>query len=298
MPNNDDPVMRQVLEEQAQGQETRKRAFLKLEKELKRPVLSFFTSFTYPVMIEDSDADMLEGILQKMDLTNGLVLIINSPGGSGLAAERIIRACRSYSKTGEYWAIVSGKAKSAATMICFGASKIIMGPTSELGPIDPQIRLETGESCSVCNIIKSYQELFSGAEKTVGHLEPYLQQLNKYDQRKIEEYKMAQSLSEDIAVKSLKTGMMDGLPEDEIREKIKGFLTPEETKVHGRPIYRDDAKAYGLNIEKAEATSPIWKLVYELYIRSDNFVSSKASKCMETKHQGWSISPPTKGGKK
>jgi hypothetical protein len=297
MPNNDDPVMRQVLEEKAQGQETRKKVFLKLEKELKRPVLSFFTSFTYPVMIEDSDADMLEGILQKMDLDNGLVLIVNSPGGSGLAAERIIRACRSYSKTGEYWAIVPGKAKSAATMICFGASKIIMGPTSELGPIDPQIRLETGEGCSVCNIIRSYQELFSGAEKTSGHLEPYLQQLNKYDQRIIEEYKMAQSLSEDIAVKSLKTGMMVELPEDEIRDKIKGFLTPEETKVHGRPIYRDDAKAYGLNIETAEATSSVWKLVYELYIRSDNFVSSKASKCMETKHQGWSISPPTKGGK-
>jgi hypothetical protein len=298
MPNNNDPVMKQVLEEQAQGQETRKKYFIKLERELKRPVLSFFTSFTHPVMIGDPDADMLEGILQKMDLSNGLALMINSPGGSGLAAERIIRACRSYSKTGEYWAIVPGKAKSAATMICFGASKIIMGPTSELGPIDPQVRLETGEACSVCNIIRSYEELFSGAEKTGGHLEPYLQQLNKYDQRVIEEYKMAQSLSEDIAIKSLGNGMLNGVSENDIREKIKVFLTPEQTKVHGRPIYISDAEACGLNIEKVEATSTAWKLVYELYIRSDNFVSSKASKCMETKEQGWSIAIPPKGGKK
>lgn len=64
-------------------------------------------------MIDDADADMLEGILQKLDLTNGLALLISSPGGSGLAAERIINICRNYSVTGEYSAIVPGKAKSA-----------------------------------------------------------------------------------------------------------------------------------------------------------------------------------------
>lgn len=120
------PVIQQVMTEQNQGHETRKRIFIELEKELKRPVVSFFTSLTFPVMIEDADADMLEGVLQKMDLSSGLVLLISSPGGDGLAAERIINICRSYSKTNDYWTIVPGKAKSAATMICFGASKIIM----------------------------------------------------------------------------------------------------------------------------------------------------------------------------
>ncbi|GAH14065.1 unnamed protein product, partial [marine sediment metagenome] len=44
-----------------------------------------------------------------MDLSKGLALIINSPGGSGLAAERIINVCRSYSGTEEFWAIVPNK---------------------------------------------------------------------------------------------------------------------------------------------------------------------------------------------
>jgi len=83
-------------------------------------------------MIEDKDADMLVGILQKGDGSNGLAIIVSSPG-DGLAAERIINLFRSYSKTGEYWAIVPAKAKSATTMLCFGSSKIIMGPSSELG---------------------------------------------------------------------------------------------------------------------------------------------------------------------
>jgi ClpP class serine protease len=122
-----------------------------------------------------------------MDLSKGLAIVINSPGGLGLAAERIIQACRAYSGTGEYWAIVPGKAKSAATMICLGAKKILMGPTSELGSIDPQIQLETGEVCSAYNIIKSYEELFGEAVNTKGHIEPYLQQLKNYDRKLIEE---------------------------------------------------------------------------------------------------------------
>jgi len=95
-------VIQQVKTEQNQGHETRKGIFVELEKELKRPVISFFTSFKYPVMIEDTDADMLEGVLQKTDLSSGLVLFISSPGGNGLTAERIINVCRSYSKTDDY----------------------------------------------------------------------------------------------------------------------------------------------------------------------------------------------------
>ena len=78
---NSRPVISQVLREQSQEPSTRTHLLVELEKELGRPVVSFFTSFSYMVMIEDKDADMLEGILQKMDLSNGLALTVNSPGG-------------------------------------------------------------------------------------------------------------------------------------------------------------------------------------------------------------------------
>ena len=56
-----------------------------------------------------------------------LALIINSPGGLGTAAERIINICKTYSKNNEFYSIVPNRAKSAATMICFGSNKIYMG---------------------------------------------------------------------------------------------------------------------------------------------------------------------------
>ncbi|RZB30933.1 MAG: hypothetical protein AEth_00887 [Candidatus Argoarchaeum ethanivorans] len=259
-----EPVIQQVMTEQNQGHETRKRIFIELEKELKRPVVSFFTSFRFPVMIEDSDADMLEGVLQKMDLSNGLVLFINSPGGDGLAAERIVNVCRSYSETGDYWAIVPSKAKPAATMICFGASKIILGATSELGPIDPQLPMSKNDDMrwfSAYNVVESYDDLFSKAVKEKGNLEPYLQQLERYDEREIKEFRAALSLSEDIAIRTLASGMMKGRSNENISESIKIFLTPERTKTHGRAICGEETSRCGLNIEQKDVTDDFWKLV-------------------------------------
>lgn len=284
------PVITQILTEEGQGAETRRGILTELEEVLGRPVVSFFTSFEFPVDIEDQDVDMLEGVLQKLDLSDGLALVINSPGGSGLAAERIVNVCRSYSDTDEYWAVVPNKAKSAATMVCLGASKILMGETSELGPIDPQISFrEDGipKRYSVYNLVESYEDLFARAIQETGNLQPYLQQLSLYDERDIQEFRAALLLSEDIAARTLATGMMKGASEDEIKEKIRIFLTPERTKTHGRPIYGTEAEECGLVIEPIDIRGRLWELVYELYLRTNNYANTRVAKCVETKNYGF-----------
>jgi len=255
------------------------------------PVLSFCTSFQFPVMIEDADADMIEGLLQKIDLTNGLALFINSPGGIGIAAERILNICKSYSGTGEFVALVPGKAKSAATMVCMGSSKIYMSKTSELGPIDPQITIQKDEkrvNIALCNLVQSYKDLFSQAEKSKGNLQPYLQQLANYDAREIKEFEVAIALSEDVAVRALQSGMMKGQTKEEIRKKIKVFLTPKETKSHGRSILYEEAKKCGLNIELMNFDSQLWKLSYELFVRTHNYTMTRVAKCIESKDHSFS----------
>lgn len=279
-------VIEQVSEEQYQGQATRRPLYRRLEKLLGLPVISFFTSFVYPVMLEDNDADMLEGVLQKCGLPKGFALLVSSPGGSALAAERVINICHSYSGTGHYTVVVPAKAKSAATMICLGASKIIMGKTSELGTVDPQMVVEENGKVrwfSLHTLVKSYEALFAKAVKEKGNLEPYIQQLAKYDSREIAEFRSALSLSKDIAVKSLKSGMLKGLSEKDIEKKIQIFLTPERAKVHGRPIYGKEAKECGLDVETRNVKDEMWSLVYELYVRLNNYVSrNNVAKCIES----------------
>ena len=67
-----------------------------------------------------------------------------------------------------------------------------------------------------------------------------------------------------------------------MNEKVKMFLTPEQTKTHGRPIFYDEANKCGLNVELMKPTDIILETVYELYIRANNFVSSRSSKLIET----------------
>ena len=291
--NKSDNIHAQILEESGQSPATRAHLFLEIEKLIGRPLVSFFTSFHFPVSIDDGDADIIQSMLSQLDLTNGLALLINSPGGDGLAAERIINVCRSYSGTNEYWTIVMGKSKSAATMVCLGSSKIMMAPPSELGPVDPQIiRTEDGEKkhFSAYSLVSTYDKLFRGATQSKGNLEPYIQQLAHFDAREIATFRSMIDLSDDIALKTLGSGMMAGASKKDIKKKIKMFLDPAAgTMSHGRPIYEDEAKSAGLNIADIDVRSPLWKLLYELYVRTDRYVSADAAKAVESKIEAFQV---------
>ena len=150
-------TLQQIAQEEHQGHSTRKSLYSKLSSNLGKPLLSFYTSFSQPVMITDEDAEMMEEALQTMKVDDGFYLLLSSPGGDGLAAERIVNICRSYSGESGFSVIVPNQAKSAATMVCFGAKEIIMSTTSELGPVDPQLTMpEDGrlKRFSVCNLVE------------------------------------------------------------------------------------------------------------------------------------------------
>src|SRR2546430_2367632 len=172
----------EILKEIHQQHELRK-PLLKKIADLRngRAVVSFFISFGYELPLSHQDADMIEEVLTDADTSKGVTLILDAPGGDGLAAERIIQICRQYSKK-DFETIVPARAKSAATMVCLGSDRILMSPTSELGPIDPQepmkLHGDRWEWVAAYHAIKTYDNLLNRAVKLKsGHIEPYLQQL-------------------------------------------------------------------------------------------------------------------------
>lgn len=276
-----------LLDEVAQRHRARRPALCDLEQALGRRVLTYFVSFRDPLaMIEDSDADILEEALrQEGGGQQGLTLVLNAPGGDGLAAERIVRVCRSYSG-GDFEVLVPRMAKSAATMICFGANAIWMGQTAELGPIDPQVGwLDGGKAVrlSARELIDSYEDLLQRAERCQGHLDPYLQQLGRYDARLVQSYRTAEALSESIAVNLLRGGMLRERTEDDIRQRIRPFLESRETRSHARAIYPDRAAACGLLVQQIDLQSELWQVIWELYLRSSYAVDQgRFCKLIET----------------
>lgn len=281
-----------VLEEVHQGWELRKDLISKIEKKLKGKVIVYFSSFyDEDVMMSDMDAEMIEGILAIEHSGGKIILILNSAGGSGLAAERIVNVCRAYS-SGQFEVIVPHMAKSAATLICFGASSIRMSATAELGPVDPQVKYlndATGEKdwISAQEYIRSYEQLM---EKAVSgeaeRIETLVQQLARYDARYIEQLKSAQALSEDISLKLLHSGMMSHLSEEKIKSKISPFLIQEKTQSHSRMITMTEAKEHGLKINEIQLQSELWNWLWELYIRANFAVSARSRKIIETSRSG------------
>ncbi len=145
---------------------------------------------------------------------------------------------------------------------------------------------------SAFNIVESYGDLFKRAVAEKNNLQPYLQQLQNYDEREIAELRSALALSQDIATRELASGMMKGSSQSAILKKIKMFLSPEQTKTHGRPIYRDEAAGCGLVIEAVDAASDLWHSVYDLYIRTSNLVQTNVSKCIESSEHSYSAGIP------
>lgn len=282
------PVVRpltyaKVMQEALQHHSTRKSLYGDIQKLLGEDkfIVAFFTSFMFDVQLADTDVDMMEEVLQNGDLDGKhLVLILNCPGGDGLAAERVINMCRSYSTNG-YTVLVPKMAKSAATMICLGANKIIMSNTAELGPIDPQVH-NGARWYAAHEIIEAYEELIKKATFGKGRIDPYLQQLQRMDATQIRWIKSAQALSENIAIKSLSTGIMKGSTPSKIRAKIKPFLDPKFTKSHGRPIYHDVASKCGLDVQVEKLKSPLWTKIWELYVRLNTAVSTNTAKIIES----------------
>ncbi len=88
-------------------------------------------------IIDSNTVTSLEEHLFGIDPSGDLHLLLGSPGGS---AEQAIRAVRSLqSRCRRLAVVIPDIAKSAATLLALGADEIRLGPTSDLGPVDPQM---------------------------------------------------------------------------------------------------------------------------------------------------------------
>ncbi|MDP2637801.1 MAG: hypothetical protein Q8P26_01955 [Candidatus Levybacteria bacterium] len=245
--------------------------------------------------VDDSDAISIEDLLSYPSDLEGLDLILNSYGGSALAAERIVNVCRKYvqqNKIKEFRVVVPRFAKSAATMIALGADFILLCKNAELGPIDPQLILlgNDGKPFSKpgYQITKAVDDLLSKSEdKTTKEQSKYLNFLQQYN---YDVYITAQNelnLSNNIALK-LYTQKKQKFPSLKYKS-FDIFTKPEKTLSHARLISIDDLKGnqlYRLEIIQDlnsfftkktnklsdENITKLNELLWELYIRKNTYV--------------------------
>lgn len=119
----------------------------------------------FPISMDMTDSYIISDLLPKRKSRKPLDVYIETPGGSGEAAEVIADIFRS--KYSEVNFVVSGEAKSAGTILALSGDNIVMTETGSLGPIDAQ--------CSIGRkVVSAYDYLdWIHKKEKESHLSPF-----------------------------------------------------------------------------------------------------------------------------
>lgn len=298
-----DPIFSRVLNERAELQlGVKKRQEIikeiqagKQKAKVKTRIVTYFSKYGHPAaMIDPNDTKPIDDMLRSVGKCDVLELVIHSAGGLPESARKIVTMLRSCTK--ELRVVIPDAAKSAATIIALASDKIVMSDSSELGPIDPQIRQLTPQGITMkpaWSIVKSFEDLIERSIRQDGSLNPaYIPILSGFDVSLLKVCKEAIENAENIAKGYLIEGMLKADPQ-KAEKTAKDLARAEKYIFHAHLIdYKEAQKLLGKkNIEYLDKADPLWGLYWELYCRSALFLENPTIvKLFETENNSVNIS--------
>ncbi|OHB69717.1 MAG: hypothetical protein A2W23_05000 [Planctomycetes bacterium RBG_16_43_13] len=257
-----------------------------IEQLTNRPLIVYASKINSPRGAPNSiDISDIEGFSDLIDGITGsdLDILINSPGGTAEAVERIVRFLRKRFKSIHYF--VPHSAYSAATMLCLSGNRIYMDSRSCLGPIDPQIG-----GIPAQEILDAMAEIEKKLSKNPEHIPAYLPMLQKYDLHLFRLCKSHIELGKRLVSEWLSQYMFNGQKGRQlggnIRRVMSIFAIHSTTLSHNRSIGLDVVKTLPLKdniIDMDEdGNQSLQKKVWELYCSVDwLFVNTSFVKLFE-----------------
>ena len=168
-------------------------------------------------------------------------VVLETPGGSGEAAEDIVRLIRRrFESVG---VIVAGTAKSAGTILALAGDEILMGPESALGPIDAQIS-QKGKVFSADALLAGMDQIKREIEETGKLNKAYIPMLQSLSPGELEHARNAQAFAEGL--------VRDWL----VRFKFKYWA---EHSSSGSPVTQDEKIRRAADIAEALSDHGRWK---------------------------------------
>jgi hypothetical protein len=238
-----------------------------------------------PQVLSITDEDV-QGLMEVVHGLTGdsLDLIVHSPGGSAEATEAIV--CYLRKKFSDIRVIVPHAAMSAATMLACASNRIIMGKQSSLGPIDPQMILQTQVGIQLIPA-QAILDQFELAKKEVHDpkkLGVWLPILGQYGPALLIQCQNALQLSRKLVYEWLKNYMLsNNRKKDTIAKGIADYLSNHKNfQTHNRHIDRDQAKRIGLVIDDLEDDQDLQdKVLSVFHAMTHTFSGTGAVKIIE-----------------
>jgi membrane-bound ClpP family serine protease len=241
-----------------------------MEQHTKRPVVVYEANHRIPATSQN--AQMAEKDLEFfMDVLKGLKsenldLILNSWGGSPDAADMIGSYLRQ--KFNFIRVFVPVEAMSAATMLACGASTIVMGKHSFLGPIDLQMRFQTADGprfCAAQDVLDQYAKMRDDfIDQAHGFWEG---PGSRYWPDAIIRCENALSYGREVAERGLLEVMFRGEKEAKGQaKKIAADLADHQKhRAHQRRLSRTYLRQLGMKIEHLEDDQALQDLVLTIH---------------------------------
>ena len=214
--------------------------------------------------LESSVAVSTADVMGFMEAVHGLPrgpldLMLHSPGGDPDAAQAIMAYLRAYGFD-PIRAIVPVSAKSAATMMALSCDEIVMGRHSQLGPIDPQLTVNTPEGprmAAAQAILDQFEKAKAECASNQNDIVAWLPILRSYLPGLLSQCINAQEAAVSFVQKALSKYMFRSLA-DEVRdlkaaEVARWFGNHKEHLSHGRPLIMSEVEDKGVNVTSLEA---------------------------------------------
>ena len=211
------------------------------------------------------------------DRRDGLIVIVDTPGGIVEIAERIVSTLRHHYQEVRF--LIPDSAMSAGTVLVMSGDAILMDHFSRLGPIDPQLFIEGKPiATSVLSYIEQFERLVKRSEEgTLTSAELVL--LQKLDLADLRQYELAAELSVNLIREWLvhykfkdwsthsSTGVAVTLEEktDRAEEIARALNDQQRWGTHNRMIDRGTLTELGLQIDDLESDQRLSTLVKEYF---------------------------------
>lgn len=232
--------------------------------------------------INDEDKNGFMTVIHQMDRSQGLDLLLHTPGGETAATESLVDYLRAMFGT-DIRAIVPQLAMSGGTMIACACKEIVMGKQSSLGPIDPQFSGIPAHG--VVEEFKRAKDDIAADPSTIPVWQPII---NKYSPAFIGECEKAIDWSNEMTADWLSTGMLEGEEDKDPKiEKILAELGDHAlTKSHARHLSAARCREMGLHVTALEEDQELQDAVLSVHHACMlTFSSTSAMKIIEN-HEG------------
>lgn len=222
------------------------------------------TSSRLIVMIDQvftHSVTFIEELIMGADRTQPMHLLLSTPGGDGEVAVRLVRSMQA--RCSRLTIVVPDMAKSAGTIMALGANRILMGPTSDLGPVDPQFPVGNRlvGAREIERALKNAEDRVQAAPATYPLYAGLLADVNML---MVEQARSAMARSYDLILEALgAAGRRPGRCQV-LAEKLRGPLV-DNAQVHGAALGARQAKDLGLPVTIANPASTEWQLIWQLW---------------------------------